>query len=101
MTTAGDAARISLELDDIQSGVLHPRPSPYVGTYLLLRIDDRRAGRELVRRRPARRRPAPRRLGHGCVHPPGPEGPWRAPGVAGQLRTGVPPGHGGPRGRAR
>ena len=40
----------SLELDDIQSGVLHPRPSPYVGTYLLLRIDDRRAGRELARR---------------------------------------------------
>jgi Dyp-type peroxidase family len=50
MTTARDAAPISLELDDIQSGVLHPRPSPYVGTYLLLRIDDRRAGRELVRR---------------------------------------------------
>jgi Dyp-type peroxidase family len=41
---------VSLELDDIQSGVLHPRPSPYVGTYLLLRIDDRGAGRELVRR---------------------------------------------------
>jgi Dyp-type peroxidase family len=41
---------IQLELDDIQSGALHPRPSPYVGTYLLLRIDDRRAGRELVRR---------------------------------------------------
>ena len=39
-----------LELDDIQSGALHPRPSPYVGTYLLLRIDDRDAGRELVRR---------------------------------------------------
>ena len=38
-----------LELDDIQSGVLHERPSPYVGTYLLLRIDDRAAGRELVR----------------------------------------------------
>ena len=50
MTTARDAARSSLELDDIQSGVLHPRPSPYVGTYLLLRVDDRRAGRELVRR---------------------------------------------------
>src|SRR5262249_57961229 len=44
------AATISLELDDIQSGVLHERPSPYVGTYLLLRIDDRGAGRELVRR---------------------------------------------------
>jgi Dyp-type peroxidase family len=45
---AGD--RISLELDDIQSGALHERPSPYVGSYLLLRIDDRAAGRELVRR---------------------------------------------------
>jgi Dyp-type peroxidase family len=41
---------ISLELDDIQSGALHERPSPYVGTYLLLRIDDRAAGRELVGR---------------------------------------------------
>jgi deferrochelatase/peroxidase EfeB len=45
MTTARDAAPSSLDLDDIQSGVLHPRPSPYVGTYLLLRIDDRAAGR--------------------------------------------------------
>ena len=41
---------INLELDDIQSGALHERPSPYVGTYLLLRIDNRAAGRELVRR---------------------------------------------------
>src|SRR5205085_11741521 len=41
---------IRLELDDIQSGALHERPSPYVGTYLLLRIDDRAAGRELLRR---------------------------------------------------
>jgi Dyp-type peroxidase family len=39
-----------LELDDIQSGALHERPSPYVGTYLMLRIDDAAAGRELVRR---------------------------------------------------
>lgn len=39
-----------LELADIQSGALHPRPSPYVGTYILIRIDDRRAGRELLRR---------------------------------------------------
>ena len=45
-TTAGTG----LELDDIQSGALHERPSPYVGSYLLLRIDDRRDGRELVRR---------------------------------------------------
>ena len=49
-------ASAGLELDDIQSGALHERPSPYVGTYLLLRIDDRAAGRELVRRlHPARR----------------------------------------------
>ena len=41
---------VQLELDDIQGGALHPRPSPYVGTHLLLRIDDRAAGRELVRR---------------------------------------------------
>ncbi len=41
---------IGLELDDIQAGALHERPSPYVGTYLLLRIDDRAAGRALVRR---------------------------------------------------
>ena len=44
------ADSIPLELDDIQSGALYERPSPYVGTYLLLRIDDRSAGRELVRR---------------------------------------------------
>jgi Dyp-type peroxidase family len=44
------AATASFELGDIQSGALHERPSPYVGTYLLLRIDDRAAGRELVRR---------------------------------------------------
>ncbi|UNK46356.1 Dyp-type peroxidase [Arthrobacter sulfonylureivorans] len=41
---------VKLELDDIQSGALHGRPSPYVGAYLLLRIDDRADGRELVRR---------------------------------------------------
>ena len=53
LSTATDRDRdqsVSLELDDIQSGALHERPSPYVGTYLLLRIDDRAAGRELVRR---------------------------------------------------
>jgi Dyp-type peroxidase family len=40
----------ALELDDIQAGALYERPSPYVGTYLLLRIADRADGRELVRR---------------------------------------------------
>src|SRR5438270_434838 len=39
-----------LELDDIQSGVLRPRPTPFVATYIILRIDDRSAGRELMRR---------------------------------------------------
>ena len=39
-----------LELDDIQSGVLRPRPAPYVATYIALRIDEAKAGRELLRR---------------------------------------------------
>src|SRR3954469_21055619 len=39
-----------LELDDIQSGVLRPRPTPYAATYIAFRIDDRKAGRELMRR---------------------------------------------------
>src|SRR5215470_3703268 len=37
-----------LELDDIQSGVLRPRPTPYAATYVLLHIDQREAGRELM-----------------------------------------------------
>ena len=47
-STFGDS--VGLELDDIQSGALHERPSPYVGAYLLIRVDDRVAGRELVGR---------------------------------------------------
>jgi Dyp-type peroxidase family len=43
------AAR-ELEVHDIQAGVLRPRPTPYAATYLLLRVDDRKAGRELMRR---------------------------------------------------
>jgi Dyp-type peroxidase family len=39
-----------LELADIQSGVLRPRPSPYAATYILFRIDDAVAGRELMGR---------------------------------------------------
>jgi len=38
-----------LELDDIQSGVLHPRPTPYVGRFLLVRIDSPTAGSAMVR----------------------------------------------------
>ncbi len=41
---------MQLELEDIQSGVLRPRPTPYAASYILLRIDDRKAGQELMRR---------------------------------------------------
>jgi Dyp-type peroxidase family len=44
------AAPLNLELDDIQSGVLRPRPNPYAATYIVLRIDDARDGREAIRR---------------------------------------------------
>ena len=39
-----------LELDDIQSGVLRPRPTPFAATYIVLRIDERSAGRDSMRR---------------------------------------------------
>jgi len=39
-----------LELHDIQSGVLRPRPTPFAATYWILRIDDRSAGKALMRR---------------------------------------------------
>lgn len=45
-----NGAATQLELDDIQSGVLRPRPTPYVATYIAFRIDDRKAGRELIHR---------------------------------------------------
>jgi Dyp-type peroxidase family len=40
----------SLELEDIQSGVLRPRPNPYAATYIALRVDDAADGREAIRR---------------------------------------------------
>ncbi|MEU4227446.1 peroxidase [Nonomuraea sp. NPDC026600] len=45
-----ERTHVRLELDDIQRGVLSPRPSPYAATYILFRIDDRGRGRELMRR---------------------------------------------------
>lgn len=41
---------ITLELNDIQAGALRRRPTPYVGAYFLLRIDEQQAGREFLRR---------------------------------------------------
>lgn len=49
-STMSTKAAVSLELHDIQAGALHPRPTPYAGAYILLRIDDRHAGREFLRR---------------------------------------------------
>lgn len=45
-----EQTHVKLELDDIQRGVLSPRPTPYAATYILFRIDDRDHGRELMRR---------------------------------------------------
>jgi Dyp-type peroxidase family len=50
MPRAGDEPPVALELDDIQCGLVRPRPSPYAAAYLLLRIDEHKAGRELMRR---------------------------------------------------
>ena len=99
---------VSLELDDIQSGALHERPSPYVGTYLLLRIDDRAAGRELVRRLHGLvdcgttvGRSRPRRLDHRRLHLPR---ACKALGVPQASLDSFAPefrrGHGRPRGAA-
>ena len=43
-------ANARLELEDIQSGIIRARPSPYAAAYLMFRIDDGKAGRELMRR---------------------------------------------------
>src|SRR6201988_1190889 len=40
----------TLELSEIQATILRPRPAPYFGAHVLLRIDDARAGREFIRR---------------------------------------------------
>jgi Dyp-type peroxidase family len=48
--TVAENQSVKLELDDIQSGVLRPRPTPYVSTYIALRIENAKAGRELMGR---------------------------------------------------
>src|SRR5499433_1391141 len=40
----------ALETKDIQATVLRPRPRPYLGEYVLLRIGDAEQGREMLRR---------------------------------------------------
>ena len=39
-----------LELDDIQATVLRIRPAPYLGSHVLLRVEDAASGREFLRR---------------------------------------------------
>jgi Dyp-type peroxidase family len=39
-----------LDLHEIQATVLRPRPAPYFGTHVLLRVDDAQAGRKFLRR---------------------------------------------------
>jgi Dyp-type peroxidase family len=41
---------MTLEEQDIQAVVLRPRPAPYCGRYIVLRVDDARQGREMLRR---------------------------------------------------
>ena len=47
--TSSSSGGGELDLDDIQSGVLHPRPTPYVGRFLLVRIGSPAAGSAMVR----------------------------------------------------
>ena len=50
-TVASVAARVPmLELHEIQATVLRPRPAPYFGSHVLLRVDDASAGRAFLRR---------------------------------------------------
>ena len=97
-------ATATLELDDIQAGALMPRPTPYAGTYQIVRIDDRHAGRELLRRlipyldSAASFNPHDAGGARGGTQLPGTQGPRGAGGLAGQLRARVPAGHGRPRG---
>ena len=47
----GEAADTpTLEVSDIQATILRPRPSPYKGEYVVLRIDKAEQGREMLRR---------------------------------------------------
>src|SRR5690242_3946022 len=47
---SGAARAPTLDLQEIQATVLRPRPAPYFGTHVLLRIDNAQDGRELFRR---------------------------------------------------
>src|SRR5262245_40958829 len=46
----GSTSAPTLDLHEIQATSLRPRPAPYFGTHVLLRIDNAQAGREFIRR---------------------------------------------------
>ena len=97
---------VALELDDIQAGALEPRPVPYAGIYQILRIDDRHAGRELLRRlipyldSVASFDPNDAGVARRGTQLPGTQSPRGAGGVTRHLPARVPAGHGRTRGRA-
>jgi deferrochelatase/peroxidase EfeB len=76
---------ITLDTHDIQGIILRERPTPYVGTYLLLRIDDPADGRRLLQRLLPNVTPAAR-----WQHPN--DGAWLNVGLtyAGLQRLGLP-----------
>src|SRR5215471_9402528 len=41
---------VGLETSDIQATVLRPRPKPYWGEYIVLRVGDAEQGRQMLRR---------------------------------------------------
>ncbi|CAM5736023.1 Dyp-type peroxidase [Streptomyces hirsutus] len=49
-TASSSAASVRVEIDDVQSGALRPRPVPYEGKFVFLRVDDPHAGRALLQR---------------------------------------------------
>ena len=40
----------AIEASDMQATILRPRPSPYKGEHIVLRIDEAAQGREMLRR---------------------------------------------------
>ena len=83
----GTMTKVTLEVDDIQAPLLHPRPTRYAGAVILVRIDDRRDGRELLRRLipfvPSAAGPLDpdqEGLGRRGAQLPGPQGAGRAGG---------------------
>ncbi|MGV9352144.1 Dyp-type peroxidase [Streptomyces misionensis] len=49
-TADSSTAGVRVEVDDVQSGALRPRPVPYEGRFVFLHVDDPHAGRALLRR---------------------------------------------------